>query len=39
MEKVFSERPLAAIQILLAIFAVEAFGQFNQVENPYYMYV
>ncbi|KAJ1411513.1 chlorophyll a/b-binding protein domain-containing protein [Ochromonadaceae sp. CCMP2298] len=33
MEKVFSERPLAAIQILLAIFAVEAFGQFNQVKE------
>ena len=26
-----AERPLAAVQIVLAIFAVEALGQFNQV--------
>ena len=32
MEQVFQERPLAAVQILLAIFAVEALGQFNQVK-------
>jgi Chlorophyll A-B binding protein len=30
---VFNERPLAAAQILLAIFAVEALGQFNQVKE------
>ena len=30
--QVFTERPLAAVQILLAIFAVEAYGQFNQVK-------
>ena len=30
--KVFEERPLAAVQILLAIFACEALGQFNQVK-------
>jgi hypothetical protein len=30
-----AERPLAAFQIILAIFAVEALGQFNQVAyNP-----
>jgi hypothetical protein len=29
---VCADRPLAAVQILLAIFAVEAFGQFNQVK-------
>lgn len=28
-----TERPLAAAQILLAVFAVEAFGQFNQVKD------
>lgn len=26
------ERPLAAVQIIFAIFAVEALGQFNQVK-------
>jgi len=31
-QQVCAERPLAAVQILLAIFAVEAFGQFNQVK-------
>jgi len=30
--QVITERPLAAFQIFLAIFAVEAFGQFNQVK-------
>lgn len=32
LETVISDRPLAAAQILLAIFAVEALGQFNQVK-------
>ena len=32
LSTVFSERPGAAAQILLAIFAVEAIGQFNQVK-------
>ena len=30
-QQVITERPLAALQIVLAIFAVEALGQFNQV--------
>jgi len=30
---VFADRPLAVAQILLAIFAVEALGQFNQVKD------
>jgi len=30
--QVITDRPLAAFQIFLAIFAVEAFGQFNQVK-------
>jgi hypothetical protein len=30
LEQVFNERPLAAAQIFLAIFAVEALGQYNQ---------
>lgn len=30
-QQVITERPLAAFQIILAIFAVEALGQFNQV--------
>jgi hypothetical protein len=30
-QQVIEERPLAAVQIILAIFAVEALGQFNQV--------
>jgi hypothetical protein len=30
-QQVMAERPLAAFQIILAIFAVEALGQFNQV--------
>jgi len=33
LEQVLAERPLAAVQIILAIFAVEAFGQFNQVKE------
>ena len=33
IEQVASERPLAAFQILLAIFAVEAFGQFQQIQT------
>lgn len=33
MEQVLQERPLAAVQIILAIFAVEALGQFNQVKE------
>jgi len=32
LQQVFSERPLAAVQILLAIFALEALGQFNQIK-------
>jgi hypothetical protein len=32
---VIAERPLAAVQIVLAIFAVEALGQFNQVCTGY----
>ena len=32
-QQVIEERPLAAVQILLAIFAVEALGQFNQVSE------
>jgi len=32
LNKVVAERPLAAIQIGLAIFAVEALGQFNQAK-------
>ncbi|GAB5033565.1 light harvesting complex protein [Nannochloropsis oceanica] len=32
LNKVVNERPLAAIQIGLAIFAVEALGQFNQAK-------
>jgi hypothetical protein len=32
-QQVLAERPLAAVQILLAIFAVEALGQFNQVKD------
>jgi hypothetical protein len=32
LEQIFHERPLAAVQIILAIFAVEALGQFNQVK-------
>lgn len=31
--KVCAERPLAAVQIVLAIFAVEAFGQFKQIQS------
>ena len=34
-QQVIAERPLAAVQIVLAIFAVEALGQFNQVCNGY----
>jgi light-harvesting complex I chlorophyll a/b binding protein 1 len=33
LEQVATERPGAAIQIILAIFAAEAFGQFNQVKD------
>eukprot|EP01035_Chromulina_nebulosa_P019800 gene19800-25742_t len=33
LTQVLSERPLAAAQIILAIFAVEALGQFNQVKE------
>jgi hypothetical protein len=33
LEQVCSERPSAAIQIILAIFACEALGQFNQVKD------
>lgn len=33
LQTVFNERPQAAAQILLAIFAVEALGQFNQVRG------
>lgn len=33
LQTVFTERPLAAVQIILAIFAVEALGQFNQVKT------
>jgi hypothetical protein len=33
LTQVLSERPLAGVQIILAIFACEAFGQFNQVKN------
>jgi hypothetical protein len=33
LEQVCSERPLAAVQIGLAIFAVEAFGQFQQKQT------
>ena len=32
LNRVIAERPLAAIQIGLAIFAVEALGQFNQAK-------
>jgi hypothetical protein len=32
LAQVWEQRPLAAAQILLAIFAVEALGQFNQVK-------
>jgi hypothetical protein len=32
LEQVLQDRPLAAVQIILAIFAVEALGQFNQVK-------
>jgi hypothetical protein len=32
LQQVIEERPLAAAQIILAIFAVEALGQFNQVK-------
>jgi len=32
LNQVLTERPLAAAQIILAIFAVEALGQFNQVK-------
>lgn len=32
-QQVIEERPLAVVQILLAIFAVEALGQFNQVKD------
>ena len=30
LSQVYSERPIAAVQIILAIFAVEALGQKNQ---------
>jgi len=33
IEQVCADRPLAAIQIVLAIFAVEALGQFNQIKS------
>lgn len=33
LNTMISERPLAAAQIILAIFAVEALGQFNQVKD------
>ena len=33
LEQVFQERPLAGVQVILAIFAVEALGQFNQVKE------
>ena len=33
LEQVLAERPLAAAQIVLAIFAVEAFGQFKQIQS------
>ena len=33
IEQVCAERPLAGFQILLAIFAVEAFGQFQQINT------
>lgn len=33
LQQVFTERPLAAVQILLAIFALEALGQFNQIKE------
>lgn len=33
LDQVITERPLAAVQIILAIFAVEAFGQFRQVQT------
>jgi hypothetical protein len=32
LQQVYAERPLAFAQIVLAIFAVEALGQFNQVK-------
>ena len=32
MMQVAAQRPEAIVQILLAIFAVEALGQFNQVK-------
>jgi hypothetical protein len=33
LEQVCSDRPLAMVQIVLAIFACEALGQFNQVRH------
>ncbi len=33
IEQVCADRPLAGFQILLAIFAVEAFGQFQQIQT------
>lgn len=33
LAKVFEERPLAAVQVIGFIFAVEALGQFNQVKE------
>ena len=33
LQQVCSERPLAAAQILLAIFAVEVMGQYNQMRE------
>jgi light-harvesting complex I chlorophyll a/b binding protein 1 len=33
LEQVCSDRPLAMVQIVLAIFACEALGQFNQVQT------
>ena len=33
LKQVCEERPLAAVQIVLAIFAAEAIGQFNQVKD------
>jgi hypothetical protein len=33
LNQVLEQRPLAAAQIILAIFAVEALGQFNQVQG------
>jgi hypothetical protein len=32
LNQVLADRPLAAVQIVFAIFAVEALGQFNQVK-------